>query len=112
MAPVRTDRDALSDHWRSAFDAADLALSAARYELPADELRELRRRLNDERAATMRVLDELAADPRWIRVLERLDLVDPVERRSEAGPPPDRSDKPARRAPPPRVAPRVVRVER
>lgn len=73
MAPVRLDRDALSDHWLSVFDSADLALTAARYELPEDELRERRRRLKFERTATMRVLEELAADPGWIHVLERLE---------------------------------------
>ena len=73
MAPVRLDRDALSDHWLSVFDSADLALTAARYELPEDELRERRRRLKFERTATMRVLEELAADPGSDSLLERLE---------------------------------------
>jgi hypothetical protein len=57
--------------WLSALAAAESALGAARYELAPAELRERRRRLHEEREATLRLLEALARDARWARTLER-----------------------------------------
>jgi HAD superfamily hydrolase (TIGR01509 family) len=46
--------------WRSAFDAADAALSAADRSLKPTELRELRRRLAGERSSTVALLEKVA----------------------------------------------------
>ena len=56
--------------WLSAFASAEAALAAARFDLPPDELRDRRRRLKDERAATLGLLDALACDPRWARTVD------------------------------------------
>jgi beta-phosphoglucomutase-like phosphatase (HAD superfamily) len=50
----------LSAGWRGALDAADRALQAAAGQLPAAEVLELRKRMNEERASTARVLDSVA----------------------------------------------------
>ena len=58
--------------WRAALHAAEAALQAARHDLPAGELRERGRRLSDERAETVRLLEGFAGDRGSKHVLVRL----------------------------------------
>jgi beta-phosphoglucomutase-like phosphatase (HAD superfamily) len=66
------DFDALIGDWRRAFEAARRALDAARHELPAAEVGARSRRLADERAATVRLLDRFAREQQTRRFLVRL----------------------------------------
>jgi hypothetical protein len=52
--------DSLALSWRSAFDAADAALSAADRSLEPQELRDRRRLLLAERGLTVELLEEVA----------------------------------------------------
>jgi beta-phosphoglucomutase-like phosphatase (HAD superfamily) len=52
--------EALCDGWRAAFDAADAALRAARWSLPADELRRRSLELAKERSTTLDLLKDIA----------------------------------------------------
>jgi beta-phosphoglucomutase-like phosphatase (HAD superfamily) len=64
-APVEpVDLDALSAHWRLAFNRAQDALRAAAASIAEPERRELARRLAGERAATAALLDSLARERR------------------------------------------------
>jgi beta-phosphoglucomutase-like phosphatase (HAD superfamily) len=56
------DLEALSARWRSAFDAAERALTAARFTLPAREVRAHAARLAEERTSTAAVFEALARD--------------------------------------------------
>ncbi len=52
----------LSEHWRTALDAADAALLAARFDFSADELHGYTSRLRDERSSTMHLLEQIARE--------------------------------------------------
>jgi beta-phosphoglucomutase-like phosphatase (HAD superfamily) len=60
--PAPFDLDALSAHWRKAFNAAQDALAAASLELPPTELRERRYELERERAATAQLVETVATE--------------------------------------------------
>jgi len=66
------DLDWLIGRWRAALQAAEVALQAGSHDLPAAELRELTRRLSDERAATLHLLEGLAGDRNSKYLLVRL----------------------------------------
>ena len=66
------DFDALIGAWRRAFEAARLALDAARGDLPAAELGTRARQLADERVATARLLESFAQERQSKRFLVRL----------------------------------------
>jgi HAD superfamily hydrolase (TIGR01509 family) len=67
--------DALCKRWRTALDAADDALSAARGSLPPDELRARARALADERTTTLELLKAFAeargASSRYLHLARR-----------------------------------------
>jgi hypothetical protein len=56
------DFDALIGSWRRAFEAARLALQAARHELPPAEVGTRVRQLADERVATAGLLESFARE--------------------------------------------------
>jgi HAD superfamily hydrolase (TIGR01509 family) len=66
------DFDALIGAWRRAFEAARLALDAARHDLPAPEVGARARRLGDERVATAQLLESFAREHQMRRYLVRL----------------------------------------
>jgi HAD superfamily hydrolase (TIGR01509 family) len=66
------DFDALIGEWRRAFEAARTALEAARHDLPAQEVGMRSRRLGDERAATVSLLDAFARERQTKQFLVRL----------------------------------------
>jgi beta-phosphoglucomutase-like phosphatase (HAD superfamily) len=66
------DFDALIGSWRRAFEAARLALQAARHEIPPAELGARARRLADERVVTARLLESFAQERQTKRFLVRL----------------------------------------
>ena len=72
VAVERLDFDALIGAWRRAFEAARLALQAARHELPPAELGTRARQLADERVATARLLESFAQERQMKRFLVRL----------------------------------------
>ena len=72
VAVESLDFDALIGAWRRAFEAARLALQAARHELPPAELGTRARRLADERVATARLLESFAQERQMKRFLVRL----------------------------------------
>ena len=72
LAGEPPDFDALIGSWRRAFEAARLALQAARHELPPAELGTRARRLADERVATARLLESFAQERKAKRFLVRL----------------------------------------
>jgi HAD superfamily hydrolase (TIGR01509 family) len=72
MAREPPDLSVLVGSWRAAFDSAQAALRAAERELTADEVRERMRRLADERAATVHVLEALAREHEATPLLARL----------------------------------------
>ena len=72
VAVERLDFDALIGAWRRAFEAARLALQAARRELPPGELGTRARQLADERVATARLLESFAQERQMKRFLVRL----------------------------------------
>ena len=57
---LRANLETLSAHWRGAFDAAEDALVAARFDLAPQTLRGLGDNLRDERAATAHIFEGLA----------------------------------------------------
>ena len=69
----RVDLEALGAAWRSALDAAEAALRAASSSLTEQELLRLNSRLRDERASTVRLLEDVAraerVDTRFLHVL-------------------------------------------
>jgi HAD superfamily hydrolase (TIGR01509 family) len=66
------DLDSLIGGWYAAFEAEQDALRAARPDLPASELRARAQHLAEERAETVRLLDELARDRHTRNRLVRL----------------------------------------
>ncbi len=72
MAVEPLDFDALIGSWRRAFEAARLALHAARHDLPSAEIGTRSRRLADERVATTRSLESFAQERQMKRFLVRL----------------------------------------
>ena len=66
------DVDSVIGRWRRAFAAADVALRAGRGDLSAVELRERAGLLNEERVATLRLLESFARNRNTKHLLARL----------------------------------------
>ncbi len=88
MTVESLDFEALIGGWRRAFEAARIALDAARHELPPAELGTRSRRLADERVATARLLESFAGELHVKQFLVRL-VASPWEAKRLLGLPAD-----------------------
>jgi HAD superfamily hydrolase (TIGR01509 family) len=82
------DLEALIGTWRRAFEAARLALDAARHDLPAAEIGTRARALGDERAATAGLLESFAQERQMKQFVVRL-VASSWEAKRLLGVPPD-----------------------